>query len=472
MFFRIFSILALSAFCALGLQAQSLEEARIMAEDGNTDDAIEMLRTLEAAQPKNPDISLEIGRLMEASGNYDGAREAYSEAHRKGSNDALIALANLACQRFETDEATGLLEQYRESLKPKGRGRKARKAAPDNSGNLQERIERVENLLARVENIEIIDSLTVDAEDFFRAYRLSPSSGSLRAPGEVLPADFPVADQTVVYQPESQREMLWAAPDTAGVFQLYSASALYGDNWEAPRPLGDHLGEGGDANYPFLMPDGVTLYFANDGENSIGGLDIFIARRSDDGFLQPQNLGLPYNSPYDDYMLAIDELTGLGWWATDRHHIPGKVTVYIFIPSDLRQNIDPEDSAIASRARIDAIADTWRPDTDRDALRQKILALGNERTTRKQEFLLSVPGRGVYTSYADFRTAAARDAMHEYMDQLAKYRETMSNLAMLRRRFAKGDADSADLILQAESQLDAARAELQTLRNDVITLER
>jgi len=28
--------------------------------------------------------------------------------------------------------------------------------------------------------------------------------------------------------------------------------------------------------YPFLMADGVSLYFAADGEESLGGLDIFI----------------------------------------------------------------------------------------------------------------------------------------------------------------------------------------------------
>ncbi len=62
---------------------------------------------------------------------------------------------------------------------------------------------------------------------------------------------------------------------------------------------------------PFFMSDGVTLYYANDGDESIGGYDIFISRKGEDGFLQPQNIGMPYNSPYDDYMLAIDEVTVL-----------------------------------------------------------------------------------------------------------------------------------------------------------------
>ena len=48
----------------------------------------------------------------------------------------------------------------------------------------------------------------------------------------------------------------------------------------------------------------------------------------------------------------------------------------------------------------------------------------------------------------------------------------MANLQKMREAFAKGDTRFDDLILRAEEQISASRAELQTLRNDVITLER
>ena len=91
-----------------------------------------------------------------------------------------------------------------------------------------------------------------------------------------------------------------------------------------------------------MMSDGITLYYANDGDNTLGGYDIFMTRKGDDGrFLQPQNIGMPYNSPYDDYMLAIDEVTGAGWWATDRNQIPDSVTIYVFVPNDEGRTILP-----------------------------------------------------------------------------------------------------------------------------------
>ncbi|MDE6081303.1 MAG: hypothetical protein K2F70_03435, partial [Muribaculaceae bacterium] len=121
------------------------------------------------------------------------------------------------------------------------------------------------------------------------------------------------------------------------------------------------------------MNDGVTLYFANDGENSIGGYDIFITRRNDEGkFFQPQNLGMPYNSPYNDYMLAIDEQNGVCWWATDRNKIPGKVTIYTFIPSEMRVNYEVDDPDLASYARIDSYKKTWAEGKDYTKLLNRI----------------------------------------------------------------------------------------------------
>ena len=62
--------------------------------------------------------------------------------------------------------------------------------------------------------------------------------------------------------------------------------------------------------------------------------------------------------------------------------------------------------------------------------------------------------------------------MHAYMDHLERFNRAKESLADMRAAYAKGNRSSADLIEQAEAQLDAARAELTAMRNDVITLER
>lgn len=458
---------ALAGFCmgVSAVGAATIDDARRLAEDGSIDEAIAVLLQLEVDEPKDAEIPKLLGDYYVAVGDSDKAREAYETARRKGNRNAILGLADMANDLYDVDGARELIEEYRKTLK---KGKKV--LAEDESGDVEERIDRIENALGRVEMIEVIDSMVVDADEFFRHYRLSPEAGSLN-PVSVLPDGFAAADPTVVYEPESGRQMIWAAPGEDGVPALLSSSALYGDTWEQPVSLGENLGGGGDANYPFLMPDGITLYFASDGDDSLGGLDIYISRRGDDGFLQPQNLGMPYNSPYDDYMLAIDEFTGAGWWASDRNRIPGKVTIYIFIPQELRRNVDPESPELAARARLNSIRSTWNPSTDREAIIRNIAAIKNDRSNSAKQFEIYIPGRGVLTNASEFRNPESRGAMNAYMVGVAKVTDASRRLASLRAAYSAGDRDNSDAILSLEKELDKATADLVDLKNRVVELE-
>jgi outer membrane protein OmpA-like peptidoglycan-associated protein len=57
---------------------------------------------------------------------------------------------------------------------------------------------------------------------------------------------------------------------------------------------------------PRLHADGNTLYFSSDGHLGMGGLDLFVSRRSPDGtWGEPTNMGYPINSTQDDFGLAV-----------------------------------------------------------------------------------------------------------------------------------------------------------------------
>ena len=446
--------------------AATVDEARIFAEDGNYDDAIATLRRVVAESPKNTQAQMFLGELLWNSGRDDEALSTY-RALQKGNREATLRLAEIALSRLETDESRDLLAAYRASLK---RGRKV--LAEDESGDLESRIDRAEGMLDRVQNIEVIDSVDVDAEDFFAAYPMSPAAGRFSDVG-VLPASFPSDDATVVHITESGNRMVWSAPDAEGAHRLYGSAALLGDEWEKPRQLGDNLAEGGDAVYPYLMPDGITLYYSNDGDNSLGGYDIYMSRQGDDGFLQPVNMGLPFNSSANDYLLVIDEFTGAGWFATDRNRHPGKVTIYTFIPQEMRRNVDVDNPNLASLARLDNIALTQQQGKDYTPVRRAI-ARGvaiNDRTPRKQDFLFPISGNRVYTSLNDFHNPRARQLMSEYLKKQQKFKSITDRLAALRLDYGRGEASQAELIRELEKQLPAARAELRTMRDDIVTLE-
>lgn len=447
--------------------AQTIDEARTLAEDGNLDGAVAMLRTIVDQNPKDTDASLMLGDLLWNSGKDSEAIDVLESVRERGNRDATLQLARIAFYRYDLDLARDLLGAYRKSLR---QGK--RQLADDLSGNLEEQIDKVEGMLDRVQNIEVIDSVDVDAEEFFRHYPISPAAGRLLGP-ESLPESFPSDPQTMAHITESGGRMVWSAPDDDGNSRLFGSSALLGNEWETPSPLGDELAEGGDAAFPFLMPDGITLYYANDGENSLGGYDIYLSRMGEDGFLQPANVGMPFNSPFNDYLLVIDEYTGAGWFATDRNRHQGKVTIYTFIPQDLRVNVDIDSPHLSSLARLDNIALTRKEGSDHSAISKAIKEGQAMRAASPPapDFLFAMPGNRVYTSLADFHAPPAKAAMKDYLSKEKKFAGITSRLEELRDAYRRGDRSQSSLIMELESQMDNARRELRSLRDNVIKLE-
>lgn len=252
--------------------------------------------------------------------------------------------------------------------------------------------------------------------------------------------------------------------------RLVSSHLLADDSWESPQPLGNALESVRNAAYPFLMADGSTLYFAGQGNESLGGYDIFISRNNGDEFLQPQNIGMPYNSPYDDYLLVIDELTGAGWWATDRNRIDGKVTIYVFVPQELRVNYPADTPDLIARAKIKSISGTGSASVDRTRIKNAIAALDNESSSDDREFQFAMPGGKIYSRMSDFSSPEAAEAMKLFLDTQFKLSMEEDALAEMRAAFAAGASNKGE-ILQAEQRIESLRSELRRLSNEVVKSE-
>ncbi|HQD35445.1 MAG TPA: OmpA family protein, partial [Bacteroidales bacterium] len=84
-----------------------------------------------------------------------------------------------------------------------------------------------------------------------------------------------------------------------------------GENgWLEPENLGPIINTKYNEDAPFILPDGVTLYFSSQGHENMGGYDIFFTNLTEDGFWNPPtNIGYPINSPDNDvfYYPSPDE---------------------------------------------------------------------------------------------------------------------------------------------------------------------
>lgn len=405
--------------------------------------------------------------FVAASVNVFGARPRTKAP--KLTPDEMLDSAQHALVDYRVDLAEKYLDDYEDAIS----SNKRLKPDEDRVEELSSLLVLTRNMLDRVEKIAVIDSIVVPKDHFFRYYKLSPEAGRL-ADASVLPRHTKIGYPGVVFVPENEQELIWAAPDSVHSYHLMSADRLGDGKLSDPTPLQGELNEKGNANFPFMMPDGITLYYANSGSNSLGGYDIFMTRKTDDGFLQPQNIGMPYNSPYDDYMLAIDESTGAGWWATDRNQIADSLTIYVFVPNEIRTNYSASNPDVRSFAMLSDISATQAPGADYDRIRRAINEIrpADDKKNSDEQFRFFIPGKGLYTNIDQFKSIRAQDAMEKYL----QFQENISRLKVrlqdLRRQYAAGNRDVSTDIIRIERQLLDASEDAAKLASKVVQSEK
>ena len=256
--------------------------------------------------------------------------------------------------------ALALLLSFSASAQHKGRGGAARKQKVEEP----EEDPRITQMLNSVQQVVFIDSLVVDADSYMSHIPLSPYSGKLTQQGGV--------GGTFTNEMGDRR----LATVNNGGHTTIANSDFIANRWTDPLPV-DGIGDDAAMN-PFLMPDGITLYFAQKGEKSIGGYDIFLTRYDSErgSYLKPENVGMPFASEANDLFYAVDEFNQLGYFVTDRRQPEGKVCIYVFIPKETRRayNTDAYSHEQLQRlANISRIADSWKIDTGQRMEAQKRL---------------------------------------------------------------------------------------------------
>lgn len=338
-----------------------------------------------------------------------------------------------------------------------------------------------------VEKITVVDSILVDKDSFLKRYRLQPSSGHLldRA---ALDAFGIVEDEfghpATGFTNEFGDYLVWAQPDSTGYMRLRESVRLVSGEWSDPEYLSSILNMADDADdeaesnaaFPFMLDDGVTLYYAADGDESLGGYDIFVAMKdpSDGTYLKPRNIGMPFNSPYDDYMMAIDPQTGVGWWATDRNRIEDKLTVYVYVLPEERENVDPADPDLEVYATLYGWQDVQDDDQQATAaaLRKEIAAI-KPANTRRPDFNLDLPGGRRYFYFSDFKNQNAASKMKGYLRMQQDLEREKKELADLRTKYFLSGKDRrlSTQIAEMERSVRNGEKKLKATLSEIIRLE-
>lgn len=328
--------------------------------------------------------------------------------------------------------------------KAQNRVRKARKA---NAVEIKEPT-AFDKMLDNTQQIIFVDSIVVDKQQFLDYYTLTAEVGAVSGYNKFFQTDDQPYSTVYVNQLGNK---CWYANNG----HLYTSDRL-GNQWSDPQEL-EGLGTFQRTNYPFMLSDGTTLYFSAIGEDGLGGLDIYVSRYdSENGkFLLAENLGLPFNSEANDYMYAVDELNGIGYFATDRRQPEGSVCIYTFIPNDKRiiYHADQLDEAtIRSRARIDRIADTWGDGKARQEVLNRIKQIEKKLAQKdsKQEFQFVINNNITYYHLSEFRNPDNRTRFEELTKMQQQFSKLADELEKSRTYYATKAASDEKNRLRAE----------------------
>ena len=342
---------------------------------------------------------------------------------------------------------------------------KRKKESTEHLENILEICSTGESGLRGVDRVVIVDSIVVNKQDFLSAYPISEELGKLT-----------LSDNGEIVQYQTQLNGMVFRPEKSDGSPMHIMRYYIENNQLTGGTHVEGLGIDGDINYPFLMQDGQMFYFSARSNDGYGNYDIYATRYDTDSkqFYHAENMGFPYNSYANDYMLVIDEEANLGWFASDRYQPEGKVCIYTFIPNSSRQTIDYEStplSEVISSASLKSIASLPLSDEQKASkvqAKQRANKLKSFTATTKQpdfEFVLNDTKTCHWLS--DFTSPEAKQLCQDWLQQSKNLTLLQEQLQQLRNQ----SPSSTQQILNLETRVQELQNQVHQQAKQIRTAE-
>ncbi|MDD6438306.1 MAG: hypothetical protein PUG09_09635 [Prevotella sp.] len=322
-----------------------------------------------------------------------------------------------------------------------------------------------QQMLPATAKVLFIDSIVVDKDSFLYYIPLNKESG-----------DISEYKGDAVYTNEYGNRRYIAMGDSASRI-LYTSDKLAG-KWSEPQPLEGISDEYDQPDHPFVASDGVTLYFAAKGKRSIGGYDVFMTVFNSDSskYFKPENLGLPFNSRFNEYMIAFDDLDSLGWLVSDRWQPSDKVCIYTFATSASRHSYEADnlpEAKLKRLADLRSIRDTWQYGNIDAALKRLTAMLQRSNSVDAEDRMtFVVDDTHTYHALSDFRSASARKLWTQLNEMTQMLQKEDSQLSALRDAFhLKRPASMVPKITQLEEKVQTLRTDIKKTEKKIRNLE-
>ena len=399
-----------------------------------------------------------------------------ASAQRKGKRvqePANKVTAQEAMDAYDFAQAEEILERQIEDLKK-------RKQPTIHEERLLEAARKSQIKLRATEQVTFIDSLVLPKKEVLEQIKLSQESGSLMTGADFFKTGK--GNDCTLFLNELGNRIVYSEANAKGHLRLMEKSLIGGEWSQGKQMTGFGEEEDDNLNFPFMLSDGITMYYAAECEESLGGYDIFMTRYDADNqqFLAPENIGMPFNSPANDYLMVIDEFQDLGWFVTDRNQSEGMVCLYTFIPTETRRIYNEQAvgaKKLASLARITSIKDTWTDMASVNAAKERLTEArqGIKDETKSRDFTFVVNDSKTCYSLSHFTNPQAQQKAGIWLEAQRELDAKTAELNVLRDRYAAmSDADRKQIksqILLTESVVERLAADKLDLEKEIRRLE-
>jgi len=288
--------------------------------------------------------------------------------------------------------------------------------------------------------------------DFFLYYPLKDRSW--RATPNQLDS-FPGIYSKAIYAPAEDRSIYFSGTDKGGVRNIYRTEKT-DTAWTRPSLLNEAVTSASNEIYPMISPDGKSMFFASDGLYGVGGYDLYVSAWDDAAgdWSTPVNMGFPYSSPANDYLLINTADGKYTIFASDRGCPKDSVWVYVLEYDNVPVRSQIDDPEMLER--LSRLEPSSKKGIDMRDLSVKSEIPKNAETRRYMDKMSQV--------------RELRDSISQCEERLAGYREKYSIIG--------NEAEKkklADMILKEESmipdfrkRLDEAVGQLQKIEMDFL----
>lgn len=344
----------------------------------------------------------------------------------------------------------------------------------------------MQDLIPATARLVVIDSIVTNKNDFMQHIPLSKACGKIMRYNDVFKDSKRHNNSKLVYINDFGDRCFFNDSTAKGESMLFTTEKL-GGKWQNPRALTELGADFQDADFPYLMPDGVTLYFsAKNKEKALGGRDIFMTRLNTDSmtFYKPENVGLPYNSTADELCCIIDDINNLGWLVTNRRQPNGKVCIYTFVPTTKRwtdDNDEMSEKKLEELAAITKISDTWTDKTVVNEAKNRLKSLleknSNDIADSKNDYRLFFPvnDKIVYTSLNDFKSETGKNLFLEVKGLRKEKENVLGQLEKLRLSYSNGNnkekANLSKTIIKLENYSENISSKIKIIEKKIRNAE-